>query len=696
MDKSSSNTNPIAKLFFLAIAIWAVPLYQGGKYLIGRALDGLWGGLLAFFVGLPAAIAGGIVAGNWVGWTTYPEVAAWSHGWMPHFLWGIAGVIAGAASFWILLTYVWSALYIWGISPVNKAAEKVRKFFDRVARDHYAKGEESFLGAVKTVFQPSSLWSSVQEKDKKGTWVKGLSGAVGYMSLVAGTGYLGWLTLTGVQELLVGYIGHYAWLPAALIAYFVVFTVGPFLSDFMDYARLSFTAVVCGGASAYALMPLTGSIVNLSGATTGHAVAAYAGIFAIEGLAFVAYVFPALYLLLTGGLIKRIADAVEKLFDTVLDEKKTNFRRLFHELVTIATVWRFTTLSLMLWALLGMSSGWSAALAIAVGALTYVLVGAFLEVGREWSIGNSVIGFLFCAHMGGMAGYSWAQHGYLFGTWGAIVAGVVTFLALFCVAYPLSYKVARFLCDLTGASYLGVPLGFLHDQAWKGFRWVMKKFEKVYEKGYWDDRKETVDGNYRKAFLHVVNLLSLPVGFFAGALVWKALGLVSALTIPAGLLVAFLAYLLLGQVIIKGGTYLVGSVAAIIGGSGTGALAYGAVAFEPVAQKLYVAVPVGILAWFAVFFFVFPAAYIVLRLLTSWSAGFVLATLGGIYDACWKVFDKLVWQPFLVVYRFVRDYLWSPVWKTFKWVCAKVWSVWLSVWNGVKDAWNGMFGRKTA
>src|SRR5258706_12754054 len=71
MDKSSGKTNIFAKLFFGAIAIWLVPLYQGGKKLLEKSLDGLWGGLLAFFVGLPASIAGGIYAGNWVGWKQF-------------------------------------------------------------------------------------------------------------------------------------------------------------------------------------------------------------------------------------------------------------------------------------------------------------------------------------------------------------------------------------------------------------------------------------------------------------------------------------------------------------------------------------------------------------------------------------------------------------------------------------------------
>src|SRR5262245_26221028 len=128
-----SNTNIFAKLFFGAIAILVVPLYQGGKKLLEKSLDGIWGGLLAFFIGLPSAIAGGIYAGNWVGWKKFPAVEEWFQGWMPHFLsgassfllhygWAVVGILAGALAFWVLFAYVWSIVYLIGIRPVNKAA----------------------------------------------------------------------------------------------------------------------------------------------------------------------------------------------------------------------------------------------------------------------------------------------------------------------------------------------------------------------------------------------------------------------------------------------------------------------------------------------------------------------------------------------------------------------------------------------
>lgn len=689
MDKNNSNI--LAKLFFGAIAIWAVPLYQGGKWLAGKALDGLWGGLLAFFIGLPLSIAGGIYAGNWVGWKSYAAVAEATHGWMPFFLWAVVGVIAGAIAWWVLLTYAWSLFYLVGLKPVTKAVDGLRHFFDDVARAHYAKLEKGFLGAVKTVFQPSSLWTSVQEKDKTSNWVQWLFGAVGYLSLVLGSIYLGWLTLSCVESHLAAYMGVYAWLPAALATYFVVFTVGPFLADFMEYARLSFTSLILGAVTAYALMPLTAQITRLpADASFGQSTATYTAIFAVEALAVVAYIFPMLYLLLTGGFLQRIADGVRKLFDGVLDEKKTNFRRLLHEVATLGTVYQFTKLSLMLAAAVSLPHGWTVALAISVMVLTYLLVGAFLEVGRDWSIGNSVIGVVAAAHAGGYAGVAFAKHGLLLGNWGGIVAGVVVFLASFCVVYPLLYRALRFAFDLTAISYLGVPFGYIHDKAWVGFRWVWEKFERVYTYGYWNDRQDTAYGDYRKMFPHAVNLLVSPTaGFVAGALLWKALGFASVLSIPAGVLLAVLAYLLLGQVVTKGGTHTVGATAAVIAGCGAGSAAYQAA----IAHQMLVAFAAGVLAWLATYFLVFPAAYLALRFLTGWSTALLLPLLSGLYETLWKAFDKLVWQPFLVVYRFVRDYFWKPVWTAFTWVCGRIWDVWLGIWNGVKDAWNSMFGR---
>jgi hypothetical protein len=702
MANNSGKTNWLSLILFGWIAIWAVPLWEWGKKLLEKALDGFAGWLLGVFVGLPASIVGGIIAGSRAGgWIqNWIQHNLWnSDSWVVHFASGGLGVIVGALAFWVCFAYGWSAVYMVGVRPVNTVARWVRKFFDAVARDYYKSGQDAFIGAVKTVFQPSSLWSAVQEKDKNGgTWVTGLLGALAYVSLFLCSLYLAFLTLTHGHGLIAGTFGTTlavnvaGWAVGALAAWFVLSTVLPILADFMDYARLSFEAVVCGLATAGALLQFTPDIVHGS-----PSIGAYAGIFAIETLAVIAYVFPAVYLLLTGGLMKKIAEAVRKLFDTVLDEQRTNFRRLFHEGVTIALVWRFSTLSLLLWALLGIPAGWSMALAIAVGALTYVLAGELFEVGEKWSVGNSLIGFVAAAHAGGFTGYEWASHGFLYGTWGGIVVGVFVFLLSFCFAYPIFYKVARAICDTIGLSYVGIPLSWAHEKAWKGFRWVMRKFEKVYERGYWDDRNKQVEGDFRKAFLHVVNaLVSLPAGAIAGAFLWKFFGLVSVLTIPAGVVGALLAYLLVGQVILKGGTYLVGTAAAIVGGIWVGSLAYNAVHFTEVAQKVYVALPVGILGWFVVFLFVFPALYIVLRLGLGWSTEFVLPLVAGIYDTCWQVFDKLVWQPFLVVFRAVRDYFWLPIWKGFKAVCSFVWNICKSIWNGIMEAWNGIFGRNRA
>lgn len=700
MDSRSKGIDVLAKLFFGVLALIFVPLYEGGKKLIEKALDGVWGWLLAIFIGLPASVAGGIFAGNWVGWKCYPVVETWFQSWIPDALWGafhfvlptglaVAGVLVGALAFWVLFTYAWSILYLLGIKWVVKATDSVRDFLHNVAKDHFKNAEQTFLGIIKTIFQPSALWSSVQQaSSEKRVWADWLIGAVGYLSIIVGTVYLGWETLTGVQSALAGSLSLFAWVPAFLVAYFVVFTVGPLLFDVMDKAHLSFTALLTGGATAYALAPLT--------APDGASLAVRAGIFAAEALAVVAYIYPTVYLLVSNGFLKKVLETLNKLFDTVLDEQRTNFRRLFHEVVTLATVYRFTTLSLMLWGLIGLPAGWSIALAAVVGALTYVLVGELLDIGsKSWSVGNTLVGLVAAGHVAGAAGQAYASHHFVFGAWGAIVCGVVVFLASFCVAYPLLYKGARFVFDLTGLSALGVPLSWLHEQAWKGFRSVMKRFEKVYERGYWDDRKETSEGDYRKLFLHVVNLLVSPVaGFVLGSVVWHGLGLVSVLAIPAGIVLGFLFYLLLGQVIVKGGTYFVGVVSGIVGGSAAGAYAYNAVALTTTAQKLSVAVPVGLLGWCAVFFFLFPAAYIVLRLVGSYATGSLLPVFGGFYEACWKVFDRLVWQPFLVVFRFVRDYIWLPVWRIAVSVWKAVWGVWLGIWNGVKDAWDSMFGRK--
>ncbi|GEM_PF-3374038 len=695
MDTTTSVRNPLLRVLFGVIAFIAVPIYQGGKYLSQKTYDGFLGWLLGFFLGLPASVAGGIYVAGKVSWHTPAGVDSWFASWLPrlvydagapvaHFVWPVVTIVAGFLGFLAVLTYAWPVLFLVAIKPLAKLSREIRRCVDDYASRNFKSNEDSFLGVVKSVFKPD-LWSAVQEKERDRSWVSGAISGVSYMSIVAGVCYGSYVILTGAHAALAAYIGLAAWVVGALPALFVLFTFIPVLGNFIEYARLGFSSVVAGLSATYALAPFTKAVV----AHMGYGSGLVYGLYVVEAVAVVAYIFPAVYLLLSGGLMKKIADAVEKLLDTVVDEPQNDFRRFFHQAVTLATVWRFATLSLLLWAMLGVSGGYSLALAVAVGALTYILVGELLDN----SAGNIIIGLVASAHAGIFSGLAYANHGLVFGAYGAIVAGVIAAALTFCVVYPVVYRGVRFVSNLIRLSLLGQPLGKLHDKVWDRFEKVMRKFERVYERGYWDDRQQNLEGDYRKMFLHVINLASPVAGFVGGAALAQLLGFGTVLTLATAIVAAALAYLLIGQLLLvssSGGTHLVGSVLAIGGG-----VTVGQHAMTAQAHGLYVAIPLGAAVAALVYCLVFPALYIGLRFLTqSWTVGWLYPLLSGIYNAAWKVFDTVIWQPFLVVYRAVRDNIFKPLWKLFVRFWAAVWAIWLSIWNGIKDAWDGMFGHK--
>lgn len=682
MNSQSTVQNPFLKALFGLIAIIVVPIYQGGKWLSEKAFDGWKGWLLGIIVGLPLSIAGGIYAGHWVGWNEHPAAVAWVGTWAAHFFLPFVGVVAGVLSFLFLLTYAWTILYLLAVKPVTTLADKIRHWATDRAYERYTAFNSDFIEVVKTIFQPSSLWSTVQEKDKKHSWVSGFIGVVSYLSLAAGTLWLGWHILTGVHGLLAAYIGWLAWLPAALVVYFVLFSVVPIVGELIEHAVLTFGSVTSGCAVAVALKGYTAAGVTALGGSSTLVVVADVAV----GLVVMAYVFPLVYLILSGGFMKKIAENVRKLLDGVMDEPKNDFRRLFHQTVTVALALAVAPAGAHL--LLGMLAVPAPLAILAIAAamvLVYILVGELLDN----SAGNALTDLALAAGLGVRAGFAYAAHGLVLGTIGAIVAGVLVSVVTFCVVFPIVYRGIRAVCNKTGLSDLGKPLGAAHDKVWEKFEKVMRKFERVYECGYWADREGTNDSDFRKAFLHVVNLGSPVVGFIGGVLLCHFLGLGTVLTVVVSIVTALLAYLLLGQVILHGGAYVVGVVAMLVGGSWAGTLAYAA---QP--ERLYsLAVPAGIVAAALVFFFVFPAGYIALRYLTSRAATPVLKALSSLYDGAWKLFDKLIWQPFLAVYRAVRDNVWLPIWHLIVRFFTAVWGVWLVIWNGVKEAWDGIFGR---
>jgi len=650
---SANQSNPLLKVLMYFLAFTIMPVIEAGKYLSRKAYKG-WDGAIRGVLGFGLGIAGGIAASRWVGWENGHSL----------WLWLPAGILGFSAVIW----YAWPLAYLIVGKPVHWVTRKYIDAVDRFGRDHLKNGANGFIEVVKVLKPADKLWGSVQAKEKD-SWVTTFVEVIGALTAMAGTVYLGWTFVSFMHGLLADSLGNYvAWVAAAVPAYPIVIGAGFTLWMLLKYGKLAFISVAGAAAATYALAPLTSALVESHGGGLPLVVAACAA----EAIIFVAYIFPAFYLVLAGGLIRWLVDQIKALCDTVYDEKKSDWRRFFHQAVNLASVVRFTGLSLTLWGLLGLSPALSIGLAAAVAMLSYILVGKLIDN----SAGNVVVSVVASLHAGIYSGLAYYHAGLLFGAGGAIVVAVLTAVLSFTVAFPVVYKLLRAVGNPLLASWLAKPLTWAHDTVWRGFDKVIDQFERVYRAGYRDD------SDYRKLFLHLANLGSPVAGYLGSLALAHFLGFGTVLTVATVAAGVALSYLLVGKLLVKVGTELVGSIAGIAAGVWVGALTFAA---QP--YGLWIAVPLGVLAAAVAYFFAFPALYVIVRfaanpLFTFW----LLPLLSGIYEFFWKGF-AFFWEQFMNVYRALRDHVFLPFFRTIA-------RIWLSIWRAMKDAWESVFARR--
>jgi hypothetical protein len=422
-----------------------------------------------------------------------------------------------------------------------------------------------------------------------------------------------------------------------------------------------------GAILTYALASHTVGFVTSLGLSGPFAFVAYA----LEFVLYTAYVFPLANIVLTDGFrlfVKHVWPKIEKVYD---GEEKT-YRQFFHSVVTLVVTWKLASLSLQLGPMLALPFWGGYAIAALVAVLSYLLVFKLLDMDG----GNVIISIVLSLATGWFCGSAYASAGLLFGTFGAIAVGIVSALAMGFLAFPLAYIGVRALAKPLLASWLSEPLVKLHGRCWDGFKKLIKEVGHCYEYGYRDKTP------YKEFFLHVVNLAATVGAGFGSVAAAHWLGFAPWLTVAAAVVLTPLSYLLVGKLILKVGTEVPGTVAALSAAIYAGALVYAA---QP---TWWLAGLVGFVALLVTFFLAFPLAYVIVRLiakplLSSWLRGVLVA----VYDWCWARFVDL-WEQFLAIYRAIRDFL-KPYW-------AKVVDTWRSIRKAIKDAYDSLRGRKTA
>lgn len=651
-NTSSNQRNPLARLFLFVLAFTVMPFYEGAKWLSNKVYRG-WEGALRALIGMGLGITAGISAGHCIGWQL--GHSAWL--WLP----------GGLLSFLLTFSYAWPLVYLWPVKPLLNLCEKFGSALRKLAQNQLAAWTDAYINLIRKLPLAEAPWAAVLKKGRD-SWVMGVLYAVSYISIVLGCAYLAWSTFGFVHGAVhlgvVSYLlGGIAGLAAALFALTAMWTL-------LDYGKIPVIAMGSGAILIHTFAARTAALVAHTGADPIFNWLAYA----VEFLLYTAYVFPIGNLVLTNGFWKWLIDEIKPLTEKVYDESQGDYRAFFHQSVGLAATWRFTTLSLVLCAALGLHLPATIAVAALVAVLSYTLVPKLID----HDAGNALIGVVFSGHAAWFAGKAYLAAGLWYGVYGAIPAGVAAGIVAGTVVFPALYLLLKAVANPLLASWLSKPLVAAHKWVWTGFQKLVEKLSKVYEYSYKDKAP------FRDLFIQAGNLAVAAVMFVATVRSGNALGLVSVLTYALAAVAVFLSYTLIGKLLTKVGMEAYGVVLSLSAAIWAGSFVY-PVSGHGVGSVVVTAVAAlaagNFVAWLA-----FPIAYVVLSFLTGWAlTPWLLPLLSGLYGAAWKLFAGL-WKAFLSVYNLAKNFI-APYWQALV-------RLWTGLWKSVMDAWKSITHRR--
>jgi hypothetical protein len=634
---ASGSTDKMHPIYFVIVAL-IMPFVEGARWCMDKTYSG-WNGLLTVPLGLVAAFGGAFAAGNYAS-TAFELGTFWTS------LAGIAGWLA-------VMFYIFPLVWRFIVKPVSDFCEAAYDRFRKVTSKYSAP---FFNGIARLLgIGAGRAWDRVLSKEHEDSWFASLLGIVGHVGSFASTAYLGWQTYTWISAAVsIPVLGFSLAIAGGLAAFLLTFGL---LEQLLRYGKLSFIAVASGVAAVWGAAPY---LVALTGAADLWVYAVYAVSYAV----FVGYLFPLVNLILTNGFWSWLWKNVKPLPEKTYDDKDEKYSEFFHHVVNFVVTAACTygawsvaaTAGLALWAVLP--------IAAVTAALAYIV--GFKFINHDG--GNFIVGALVSLAGAYFVGSHYVAAGYVYGIYGAIMAGVLAALVTGVVLFPVAYLGVRLVLRALGASGLADPLTSLYKWANEGFKKALKQIRHAWDYCYSDKT------GYKDLVLHVVNLVIAVVVWFVASAGVAEVGAAWWWAYPAVALSTLLSYLLVGKLLFKSGYGLefVGACASLWVGIIVGQIVHGAGAGWLFVTASIVA---GIATWCAVFFVAFPVAYVVARFATSWALlGWLKPVLDWFFKLGWKGFIGF-WTGFLAMY--------TRVWEALAPVRARI----AKAWRGVSETY---------
>jgi hypothetical protein len=614
---SPEKVNPL----YLVIAFFVMPFIEAARWCTDKAYSGWKGAIVAFF-GLGFSFGGAIGAGHYVS-SNFGFGTFWSS-------------LAGVAAWIAVMFYIWPLLWRFAVKPAwdlcDAVYDRVRKYTEKYSKPFFG----FFVNVASTICVGSKgAWARLQSTEGEGTWFASLLGIVGYVSSFAGTAYLGWLTYGWVAAALtIPVVGFAAAVFAGCLTFGVTFGL---LSQFLSYGKMSFIGIVVSVAAVYGAAPYLVAWTGLTGALA----------YGVQAAAFVVtlgYVFPFLNEVLTNGFWAKVWKFVKPLPEKTYDDRDEKYSEFFHHVVNFLVTAGTTGGAWYIAATAGLPIWGIAPIALVAAALTYIIGFKVINHGG----GNFIVGALTSLAVGYKVGALYVASGFVYGIWGAIVAGVLGTIVNGVVLFPVAYLLLRGLLMFFGASALADPLTSLYKSANEQFKKGLKEIRHAYDNCYRDKTK------YKDLILNLVNIVITYAAFAGTVALIAGVHAGPILGWTAVVLATGLSYILIGKLLKASGYGLefVGACAALWAGITVGQLVYG---IDATGLMKFAGVVAGISTWFAAFFIALPVAYVVARFVTSWAfTGWLEPITTWLHDSAWGLF-KGFWKGFVVTYNWLWD-----------------------------------------
>lgn len=633
----------------LPLALVWFALNESRKFLHKVSYDG--------FSGVASMIFSVFLSLGAVVWSSHS--LGWQQGY-PAWYWIPGGLFAG----WCTYAYIWPLIHLVVIRGVIKLSDLIWEALKFVGRG-YSHVAKFVADAARFLPGSSSLWDSFKKRDRFGN-ILGIAVAIGTLAFAVWTGIDVWGKAAAVIPSLAPAV-LVAWTPTWVVGVLgaacgaiVAVSICSLIYQLLDKGRLDGLAVGFGAALGYVYLDTITSWLALVG-LTGYG--AWAGI-AVAYVVYLAYVFPALNLLLSLGVFKQIAEWLSKVNQKTYGDDQGEYSKVYGHFANIGVAAALTWVAWTTCAALGL------ALYFTLPIMAVVAVTAYL-FDKELLRGNFsviLVGLGVSAYTGYEAYNFYIAGGYPFGVFAAAPAAAFAFLASMMIAYPIVYLGLRYVLVAVGFERLRYPLDQLYKAVQDSVEVVAKRLERV----YWSAYKDNSD--YRDWFVQVVNI-ALAVAIYLSLTVYLGFGS-SVVWIGVASFLTFCAYAFFGQFLARPadiGLHFAGGIAGIAASAWVGSAVWS------VTSTYWIVAVAAVFTWPVVYAFAFPVVYIVLRFLTNLLlASWTRPILVGLHSFAWTVFDKAIWTPVRAVAKAIGAFL-GPLFSFFA-----------AVGNAIKSVYDGL------